>query len=84
MAVATVTNPEFAGAVGISESMASRLLNGHRLPSVAVMNSIARAYGIPIADLATAHAKGSTAFGKLLRDRVERPGHAAPKRRRQR
>jgi transcriptional regulator with XRE-family HTH domain len=44
MAVRHQTNPEFAQAVGITRSMASRLRSGNRRPSVPVARAILEAY----------------------------------------
>lgn len=44
----TVTNPEIARVLGLSESGVHRIRNGSRYPSLAVMRRIASAYGWPL------------------------------------
>lgn len=73
MAASTeISNPDFAVGAGVSESMASRLLNGKRLPSISVMNQIEKSFGIDIASQTAAYAKGADAYGKLLRAELAR------------
>lgn len=70
MAVAGITNQQFADALGIHFSMASRLFSGHRLPSADLIYRIHQVYGIPLEDLHAARDKGGTALRDLLRDRI--------------
>lgn len=74
MAVASaITNQAFAEKVGCHHSMASRLLNGQRLPSVELMNEISKAFDIPMADLVAARLEGADKMGQVLRTRTS-PG----------
>lgn len=66
----TVTNDAFASRIGVSHSMASRIRNGRRLPSVRTLDAIHREYGIPLETLHRAHLAGPDAFGALMRERL--------------
>lgn len=68
--MATISNQQFADAVGIHFSMASRLRSGTRLPSADLIMRIHEVYDIPLEDLHRARADGAEAFGQFLRDRV--------------
>lgn len=70
MAQSPLTNEEFAEKVGIHFTMASRLKNGQRLPSVRTLLRIAEAFDVPLDDLARAYEYGADEFGALLRDRI--------------
>jgi transcriptional regulator with XRE-family HTH domain len=65
-----LTNIEFANAVGCDETMASRLRNGQRCPSVALLDRIHRVYGLSLEELIAAHKQGPNAVGRLLRRKV--------------
>lgn len=65
-----MTNQEFADSIGCTVSMASRLRNGKRSPSVDTMWKIHKAHRISMEDLGVAAAQGQDMFGKLLRERV--------------
>lgn len=69
-----ITNPEFARRVGCHFTMASRLLNGHRLPGIDLMERISAEFEIPIEDLLAARRDGAAAMAALLRERC----HTAP------
>jgi transcriptional regulator with XRE-family HTH domain len=72
MAVTTaITNQEFAEHIGCHHSMASRLLNGQRLPGTDMLARIAEEYDIDVWELLDARQKGAPAFGKLLRTKVK-------------
>lgn len=65
-----LTNEAFGKKVGCHHSMASRLRSGKRLPGVALMGRISKAFSIPLEDLMKAHQKGGVAFAKLLAKRA--------------
>lgn len=69
-----LTNEEFGKRIGVTHSMASRLRAGKRLPSVTVLRSISREFGIPAKDLLDAHNRGAGEFGALIRARCFRIG----------
>ena len=64
---APMSNSEFGRRIGVTHSMASRVRAGKRLPGIGTMQRISSEFGIPIADLVTAHQAGPEAFAKLLR-----------------
>lgn len=64
------TNTEFARRVGVHFTMASRMRNGQRLPSVRTLSRISSAYGVPVEQLIKAHSEGPDAFAALLREKV--------------
>ena len=64
------TNTEFARKVGVHFTMASRMRNGQRLPSVKTLTKISTEYEIPLATLIEAYGAGAGSFSALLRDRV--------------
>lgn len=65
-----VTNRSFAEKVGCTESYASYVRNGKRLPSGTTLVRIITVYKLaPIAAM-DAYAKGKEAFGKFLTDNV--------------
>ena len=68
------SNSQFAEAVGCTVSAASRLRNGMRKPSLAMMIRIARAYNIEMEDMAKAVEESTETFGRLLRERVFEAG----------
>lgn len=72
-----VTNGEFGRKVGVSESMASRIRSGQRLPSAAVLHKIHTEYGIPLDSLMRARDTGAEQFGLLVRSRLETLAPAA-------
>jgi transcriptional regulator with XRE-family HTH domain len=62
-----VTNGEFARAVGVHFTMASRYRNGQRIPSTRVLQKISEEYGLPIDQLVTAATAGGVQFGHYMR-----------------
>jgi transcriptional regulator with XRE-family HTH domain len=58
---------EFARRVGISESMASRLRKGDRLPSNALLKRIIDEFSLDLREALDAFALGRIAFGAYLR-----------------
>lgn len=61
-----MTNEEFGQKVGCSHSMASRLRNGQRLPSLQLLTRIATKFNVDPAPLIRAHARGAESFGRAL------------------
>lgn len=61
-----LSNQQFADRVGCDFTTASRLRNGQRRPSVALMTRISEEFGLPLDELVDAHNQGPKAFGKLL------------------
>lgn len=74
-----INNVAFGQAVGCHHSMASRILNGKRLPSADLMARIAAAYNLDLNELHKARAKGAPAFGAYLQRTVIRPANRAAK-----
>jgi transcriptional regulator with XRE-family HTH domain len=72
-----MVNNELGQKIGVGPSMASRIRNGQRLPSVKVMIAIEREFGIPMDELVAAHEKGCEEFGKLFRATLSRQPTAA-------
>lgn len=66
-----MTNQEFGDLVGVDHSMASRLRNGKRLPSLATLRRIHAVLGIGWTTLLTAYDGGPQAFGAMLRREEE-------------
>lgn len=65
-----MTNEAFAARVGIDYTTASRLRNGHRLPSGALLVRIHREFGIGYKALMEAYEAGPSAFAALLAKRA--------------
>ena len=65
-----VTNQQFAERVGIHHSMASRLFNGQRMPSIELMVRISEEYGIPVNKLLAARIEGPQAMSDILHMRI--------------
>lgn len=65
-----LTNEQFGERVGVHFTMASRLRNGMRLPSVSTLRKIVDEYDLDINEALAAHGKGSAEFGRYLRDHV--------------
>ncbi len=61
-----MSNKELADVMGVSPSMASRVRNGRRLPSTAVMMRLHGYFNIPESKLLAAHADGAEMFGRLV------------------
>lgn len=64
-----MTNREFAEAVGVSQTMASRMRNGKRAPSVATLTASIAAFELNEADALKA-ARAPIAWGQFLREQV--------------
>lgn len=64
------TNMAFARKCGVHFTMASRLRNGHRLPSTSLLIRIHKKYHLPLADLTKAYSGGREAFGAYMRENV--------------
>lgn len=62
-----VTNSQFAAAIGVHFTMASRYRNGQRVPSTKVLQKIAQEYELPIDELVTAATAGGRQFGHYMR-----------------
>lgn len=65
-----VSNAQFAKAVNAHYTMASRLRNGQRMPSVSMLNRIIEAYHLDAAETLAAYAAGPAQFGRYLREQV--------------
>ncbi len=66
-----ITNRELGTAIGVSPSMASRIRNGKRCPSVHTMTKLAEFLRADIAHLANAHLQGPPTFGAEVRRFLE-------------
>jgi transcriptional regulator with XRE-family HTH domain len=72
--MAYMGNEEFGEKVGCHYSMASRLRNGQRLPSRALLRRIIEAFNLDRAEAYLAYDQGKEAFSAYLRKTVmERP-----------
>lgn len=69
----TVSNKGFADMVHCSVSMASRLRNGSRLPSLELIGRIAESFGLDEIELIAQYRNGRRAFSKYLRGEVFGP-----------
>lgn len=58
------------------QSMVSRIINGKRLPSVPVVERIAKEFGISLATLVSARNAGPEEFAALMKKRVVDPANA--------
>lgn len=65
-----VTNKSFAEKVGCTESYASYLRNGNRLPSGSILSTIILTYKLPPVAAMTAYLNGKQAFGDFLETHV--------------
>lgn len=65
-----LTNEQFGERVGVHFTMASRLRNGMRLPSVGTLRRIVKEFDLDVNEALGAHGKGSAEFGRYLRKRV--------------
>lgn len=74
------TNMQFGQLVGCSHSMASRVVNGKRVPGIEAIEKISEVFGIPLQTLLDARRKGAEEFGKLMQKRVVRPADVSAKR----
>ena len=75
-----LTQREFGERIGCTHSMASRVLNGKRLPSFHLMEAIEREFGVPMKDQLAARRKGMEAYGALMQRRVVAATNAAARR----
>ena len=64
----TPTNKQLADAIGVSESMASRLRSGKRLPSVITLGALADYLEVSHEELVVAYTGGKERFGELIRE----------------
>lgn len=64
------TNLDFSEKIGVHFSMASKLRNGHRAPSLATVIAIKDAYGLPADELLEAARGGPQTFGEYLRSHI--------------
>ena len=62
-----ISNRALGDAIGVSPSMASRLRNGKRLPSLRVLTVLADYLELDLFKLTNAHTQGAEAFGKIIR-----------------
>lgn len=65
-----VTNENFANQIGVHFTMASKLRNGHRMPSIPTLIRIWQAYGLDGNELLAAASQGEESFGRFLRSRI--------------
>jgi transcriptional regulator with XRE-family HTH domain len=72
-----VSNNEFAKAVGCHYTLSSRLRNGHRRPSVDMLNRIKNAYNLDADEMLEAFEEGPKEFSKFLRERIFEASDAA-------
>ena len=66
-----ISNRELGERIGVSPSMASRLRNGRRGPSVPVLYAISEEFDLPLSRLVAARVEGPEAFGAVLQRRLE-------------
>jgi transcriptional regulator with XRE-family HTH domain len=65
-----VNNMDFAKVIGVHFSMASKLKNGHRSPSLDTLIRIWEEFDLPADELLNSAKGGADSFGRYLRDRV--------------
>lgn len=65
-----MTNKAFASEIGVTDSYASYLRNGQRLPSGDLLVKIILTFDLPRDPAMNAYREGATAFGKFLQERV--------------
>jgi transcriptional regulator with XRE-family HTH domain len=70
-----MTNKELGHHIGVSPSMASRIRNGERLPSIKVLIPLADCLGVSIERLILAHTQGPEFFGQTVRYAIEKRGY---------
>lgn len=77
------TNGEFAAKAGVHPTMASRLRNGERSPSITTLRRIAEAYELSAFQILTwlkaIDEGGSAASGQWLRENILAPTEGIPK-----
>jgi transcriptional regulator with XRE-family HTH domain len=64
----TITNKQLGDAIGVSESMASRLRSGKRLPSITTIVALSEYLKVSHAELVVAYTGGKERFGELIRE----------------
>jgi transcriptional regulator with XRE-family HTH domain len=67
-----VTNRQFAADVGITESYASLIRSGKRLPGAQALVTIVTVYAIDANELVTAYRQGPKALARFLDDQLSR------------
>lgn len=72
-----MTNPEFAGRVGVSASYASYLRNGQRVPSGDLLVKIILEFELEPVPAMKAYQDGGEAFGAFLRNQVFNRPHVS-------
>lgn len=65
-----ITNEEFASRVGIHFTMASKLRNGSRKPSVETLIAMRDAFGLDGNDILDAYSKGAESLGEYVRQAI--------------
>lgn len=73
-----MTNEEFAGRVDVTDSYASYLRNGKRLPSGDLLVKIILTFELDPLPAMIAYQEGGTVFGAYLREHVFSTGRTAP------
>lgn len=73
-----LTNPEFAEAVGVDFTHASKIRNGSRLPSLPVLVKIREVYGLDGNEALDAYAQGPEVFAGYLNSKVFEPDGDTP------
>jgi len=73
-----MTNEEFAGRVDVTDSYASYLRNGKRLPSGDLLVKIILTFELDPLPAMNAYQEGGNAFGAYLREHVFSTGRTAP------
>ena len=68
----TMTNKVLGDAIGVTPSMASRIRNGKRLPSIKVLVALADFLGVSIERLLVAYNEGPDDFGVVVQYSIER------------
>jgi transcriptional regulator with XRE-family HTH domain len=67
-----MTNRQFAEKIGVTESYASLIRAGKRLPGAAALVEIATVFGLDANDLFDAYRKGAKAMAELLEEQLPR------------
>ncbi len=74
----SMTNEQFGARAGVSESMASRLRNGQRLPGAGVLSNIIQEFDLDPAAVFKAYSSGAEAFSAYLKEYVFRDCETTP------
>lgn len=72
-----ISNRELGHRIGVSPSMASRLRNGHRTPSMPVLRRLVKAFDLSLDDAVRASSEGAVAFGRFVTQAVGPPDRPA-------